>query len=148
MRRRKQDQVGAVLAHIVSLPLWGGTCPVRLLPGWMWLRRWLADYRDQACRPAAAGRRVPPYVGLARARFGLGVAASGVTASRKKVLEGRGLSHRRGGTRLYLMDSMSRVASHELGGWETPGFLEGVYDKTLSEEVAPEMRSAIRRIPC
>ena len=34
VRRWKNDQFGVgQLAHIVSPPLWGGTCPVRLLPG-------------------------------------------------------------------------------------------------------------------
>ena len=36
-------------------------------------------------------------------------------------------------------------ATQELGGWETPGVMERVYGKARSEEVAPEMRSAINK---
>ena len=55
-RRQKDDQFGVgQLAHLVSLPLWGGACPVHLLSGWPWLGRWLAAYLDHAQRLSGAG---------------------------------------------------------------------------------------------
>ena len=75
-------------AHIVSLPLREGACPVRLLSGWMRSKKWLADRRDHACRLAGVDGRTPLHLGLARARFGLCMAASGTSAPWKKVLGG------------------------------------------------------------
>ena len=146
VRRQKNDQSGAGrLARIVSLPLREGACPVRLLSGWARLRKWLPDHREKTRRLAGAEGRGPLFAGLARARFGLGMAAAGMSASRKKVLGGRGLAPRKEGTRSYLMDGMSRGATQELGGWRTPGVMETVHNKALTEEVAPEMRPAIKK---
>ena len=94
---------------------------------------------------AGVDGRIPLFVGLARARFDLSMAAPGLSASRKKVLGGRNLSPRNGSTRLYLMNGMSREATQEFGGWETPGAIENEYTKDWSEEVEPEMRSAIKK---
>ena len=65
-----------------------------------------------------------------------------MTASWKRVLEDRGFSARKSGTRLYLMNGMSRDEIQKLGGWETPGVMDTVYRKAASEEVVLEMRSA------
>ena len=43
------------------------------------------------------------------------------------------------------MNCMSREVTQALGGWETPGVMETVYNKVLSEEAVPEMRSAINK---
>ena len=81
VRRQKNDQFGVgQFALIVSLPLWSAARRVRLLSGWMRLRGWLADHLDHAGRLAGAEGRIPLVVGSARARFGLGMAASGMTA--------------------------------------------------------------------
>ena len=61
---------------------------MRFSSGWMWLRKRLADHSDRAGRLAGAEGRVPLCVGLARVRFGLGMAASGMTASWRRVSEG------------------------------------------------------------
>ena len=81
-------------------------------------------------------------VGLARARFGLGLASSGVTASRRKCFDERNLSPRKGGARFYVVNGTPREATQELGGWKSPAVMESVYTKTRPEEVAPEMRAA------
>ena len=47
LRRQKNDQGRAgQFAHIASLLSWEGPCSVRLLSGWMLLRKWLADRHD------------------------------------------------------------------------------------------------------
>ena len=90
VRRQKTDQFGlGQSAHIVSLPLREGACTVRLLSHWMWLKKWIADRRDHACRLASVDARMPLYLGLAQARFGLCMAASGTSAPLKKVLGGQ-----------------------------------------------------------
>ena len=53
VRRQENDHFGVgQLARIVSLHLRSGACPVPLLSGWMWLRKWLADHDDHARRLA------------------------------------------------------------------------------------------------
>ena len=84
-----------------------------------------------------------PSSGLVRARFGLGKAPSGVSAARKKGFEGRSLSPRKGGARLFVVNGMVRGATQELGGMRSPAVTGGVYAKARSEEVAPDMRSAL-----
>ena len=94
-RRQKNDQFGVgQVARAVALPAWGGACPLQLTSGWLWFRSWLAEHRNYTGRLAVAGGDGSFLVGLARARFGLGLAASGVTASWKKCFEGRNLSPR------------------------------------------------------
>lgn len=59
------------------------------------------------------------------------------------MLEGRSLSLREGGAGLYLVNGMSREATQEPGGGETPGVMETIGKRALSEEVVPEIRPAI-----
>ena len=92
----------------------------------MRFRAWLVRNRDHAGRLAASGDNSPLFVGLARARFGFGLAASGVSASWKKGFDGKGLSPRKGGARFYVINGMAREATQELGGWEPPAVMEGV----------------------
>ena len=65
---------------------------------------------------------------LVRAKFGLGVAAWGITASREQVLGWRVLYPRNAGTRMYIMNGMSREETQKLGGRDTPSVIEAVYD--------------------
>ena len=121
VRRQKNDQLGdGQLAHIASLLSWGGARPVHLLSGWPRLRKWLAVFRDHAPRLSGAEAYDPLFVGSPRARFGPCMAASGMSASWKRVMECRNSSPQRGGARLYLMNGMSCEATQELGGWKTP----------------------------
>ena len=69
------------------------------------VEKWLASYRDRAQRLSGTGASAPPFAGWAWARFRLSMAPSGMSASRKKVTEGRNLLPRKGGARLYLMNS-------------------------------------------
>ena len=91
---------------------------------------------------APPGGNSPPFAGLARARFELGLASSGMAASWKKGFEGKNLPPRKGGARFYVVNGMAREAAQELGGRESPAVMEGVRAKARSEEVAPEMRTA------
>ena len=84
-------------------------------------------------------------VGLARARFGLGLAASGVTASWKKCFEGKSTSPRKGGARFYVVNQMPRETTQELGGWRSSAVMEEVYVRARSEEAVPEVREAAAR---
>ena len=84
-------------------------------------------------------------MGLARARFGLGMAPSGVPTAWKRGFGGRSLSPRTGGARLYVANGMAREATQELGGRKSPAVMEGVYAIARSEEVTPEMRSALAK---
>ena len=117
VRRRKNDQFGAgQLAHVAPSPSWGGACPLHLLSGWLWLRKWFAVYRDHALRLPGTAANAPLFVGLARAPFGPSMAASGASASWGRALEVRNLSLRNGRARLYLMNELSREATPKLGG--------------------------------
>ena len=118
---------------------------MHLLSGWLRLRKWIAVYRDHARRLAGAEVKAPLFIGLARARFGLSMAASGMSASRGRVPEGRNLSPRKGGARLYLTNGMSREATQDLGGWKTPGVMENARNKARSKAVVPEVRPAINK---
>ena len=84
----------------------------------------------------------PLFAGLARARFGLELASSGVSASRKKGFGGWSLPPIKGGARFYVTNGMAREATQELGGRKTPVAMERVYTKFRSEEAVPEMRAA------
>ena len=55
----------------------------------------------------------PLFAGLARARFGLGIAPPGVSAARKEGFEIRSLSPRKGGARVYVVNGMAREATQE-----------------------------------
>ena len=112
VRRKKNDQVGVgQLADIASLPLRGGACPVHLPSGLLRLRKWLAAYRDHVRRFPGTDASAPLFAGLARARFCLSMAASGMSASWERVLEGRNLPPRKGGARLCLMNGVPREAT-------------------------------------
>ena len=87
------------MAHLVTMDLRGVACPAEPLSGWLWLRGWLRRHRDHAGRLSGAEEGRPLFVGLARAKFGLGMAPR-ITASWKKVLEGCVLFPRRGGARM------------------------------------------------
>ena len=82
---------------------------------------------------------------LACARSGLGMAPSGVSAARKKGFDGRSLSPREDGARMYVAKGMAREATQELGGWKSPAVMGSVYVKARSGEVAPEMRAALAK---
>ena len=69
------------LAHVVAIGSWRAAYPVQLLSGSLWLRLRLGNNRDRAGRMS----------GLARARFGPGIAASRITAAWEEALEGRSL---------------------------------------------------------
>ena len=97
VRQQKNDQFGAgQVSRVVALPAWGGACPVQLTSGWLWFRSWLARRRNYAGRLATSGEEGPFLVGLARARFGLGLASSGVTASWENALKGKACLHEKG----------------------------------------------------
>ena len=68
-----------------------------------------------------------------------------MAAAWKRSLEGRYVSPHEGGIRLYLLDVMAREATQEPGGWRPQGVMGRVYNKTRSEEVAPEVRGASGR---
>ena len=144
VRQQKNDQFGVgQVAKVVALPAWGGACPLQLTSGWLWFRSWLARHRNYTGRLSVEDEDGFLLVGLARARFGLGLAASGVTASWKKCFEGRNLSPRKGGARFYVVNGMARETTQELGGWRSAAVMEGVYVRARSEEAVPEMREAV-----
>ena len=146
VRCQKNDQFGVgQVAKVVALPSWGRACPLQLTSGWLWFRSWLAEHRNYTGRLAAAEREGPCLVGLARARSGLGLAASGVSASWRKCFEGRNLSPRKGGARFYVVNGMPRETTQDLGGWRSPAVMEGVYVRARTEEAVPEMREAVGR---
>ena len=99
---------------------------MRLLADWLWFRNWLSRFRDRDRRLSAPPVSAPLFVGLARARFGLRMAASGITAARKEGLDGKNLSQRKGGARLHVMAGMAREATRGLGGWKSPAVMESV----------------------
>ena len=144
VRQQKNDQFGVgQLSRVVALPAWGGACPVQLTSGWLWFRSWLVKRRNYAGRLPTTGGEGPFLVGLARARFGLGLASSGATASWRKCFDGKNMSPRKGGARFYVVNGMPRETTQELGGWRSPAVMEGVYIRARSEEAAPEMRAAV-----
>ena len=110
--------------------------------GWLRFGSWLVKNRNYAGRLPVATGEGSFLVGLARSRFGLSMASSGVTASRKKYFDRRNLSPRKGGARFYVVNGMPSEATQELGGRTSPTVMDGVYTKTRPEEVAPEMRAA------
>ena len=63
----------------------------RTWSGWLWLRSRLKGYRDRGGRTSGAEGARSPFAGLARDRFGLGMAASGTGAASQETLEGRNL---------------------------------------------------------
>ena len=97
----------------------------------------MVRYRDHAGRLAAAGDSSPLFVGLARARFGFGLAASGVSASRKKGFDGKGLLPRKGGARFYVVNGMAREATQELGRWKPPAAMEALKSRPLNSLYSP-----------
>ena len=83
---------------------------------------------------------------LTRAEFGLGLASAGIAAAMKKVMNGRLVSPRKGGARLYVSSWTSRRATRELGGWRSSGVMEKVFQGAQSEEAGPRMRVALKRV--
>ena len=143
VRCQKNDQFGVgQMAHMVALPSWKGACPIRLLSGRQWLRKWLTSHGDRLGRMSGPVGHTPMFTGLARACFGLGTAASSLSAAWKSAFDGRALSPRKGGTRLYFTNGMTRGAAQELRGWKSPASMGAVYDKTRSWEVPPKIRAA------
>ena len=118
---------------------------MRHLADCLWFRDWVSRFRDRAGRLSAPPVSAPPFVGVPRTRFGLRMAAPGITAARKKGLGGKNLSPRTGGARLYVTDGMAREATQEFDGWKSPVVMASVYARVRSGEVAPEMRSAVAR---
>ena len=96
---------------MVSLPAWGGACPVWLATEWLRFRSWLVKNRNYAGRIPVPPDDGPFLVGLARTRFGLGHPSSGVTAAWKKCCEGRRLSPQKGGARFSVVNGMPREAA-------------------------------------
>ena len=92
---------------------------MHLLSGWLWLRKWFAGYHGCALRLSGAGANAPPFVGSARARFGLAMPASWKRALEKGA-GGRKRALEKGVARLCLMDGLYREAIQELGGWKIP----------------------------
>ena len=87
--------------------------------------------------------RVPKqggFVGLARSRFGFGVAVAGIAGGMKEAPGGRAASSREGGIRLYVPSGIPRE-----GGWKPCEVMERVDSKVLPEKVVPETRAAIGR---
>ena len=81
VKRQENDQFGVgQLAHLVAVGPWGAACPVRVPSGWLWLRPCLRGRRDLAWQMSGADDARPLFVGLARAKFGLGAVASGIIA--------------------------------------------------------------------
>ena len=109
IRCRENDLLGAGhMAHVAAAPAWGGTCPVFLMSARSRFGARTSRNRDRENRTSASDECVPLSVGLARARFGGGMAPSGVTASWAKGFEGKDLSPRRVGARLNVVDGMAR----------------------------------------
>ena len=80
-RCQKNDQFGAgQIARVVALPAWGGACPVCRISEWLRIRARLVRNRDCSTRMATFSEDSPLFVGLARARFGFGLASPGVSA--------------------------------------------------------------------
>ena len=112
VRCQKNDQFGVgQRAHVVATPSRRGACPVQFTAGWLGPRDWLSRRRDYAGRMSPAPDGEPLFAGLARSRFGLGMAPSGVSASWAKGFDGRNLSPRKGGARLYVVNGMAREAT-------------------------------------
>ena len=66
------------MAHVVTADPWGLE---KLLSGCLWLRSWLRQHKEYAGRVSGAEEGGPLFAGLARVKFGLGIAASGITTS-------------------------------------------------------------------
>ena len=111
---------------MASIPGSGGACPVKVFTRWLRLRAWFKDNKGRdGCtsgnRASQEGSGNPnaPFVGLARAKFGFGLAAAGVAAAMKKVTSGRLASPGKGGAKLHVTSGMSHEATEELG-WRSP----------------------------
>ena len=129
-RCQKNDQFGVgQMARIAAPSLGKCACLICLLPGWLGLRGWLPCHRGRMGRMSDPANHTPLLIGLAHARFGLGVAAFGLPAAWKWAFDGRGLSPRVGGTRLCIMKGMTREDAQELGVWKSPGVTEAVRKK-------------------
>ena len=93
----------------------------------------MVDWWGTECRQGGA----PPdafFAGLARAKFGRGMAPAGTTTATKKALGGLQVSPRTRG--------VTREAIQEFGGWKSSGVMELVYDAVRSAEAVPETQAA------
>ena len=126
---------------MASIPSWKEARPARLLSGGLWLRNWPALHQDNVNCTSDPEGHTPLFLDLARGRFGLSVAALRLSAAWERAFDGRSLSLRKGGTRLRIMNGMTREASQQRGGWKSPAGMEYVYNKTHSEEVVPEAKA-------
>ena len=116
-RCQKNDKLGiSQMAHVVALPARRGAFPVRVTLDCFCFRSQLSRFWGREKRLSASPEVAPVSIGLARARFGSGMAPSGVTADWKKGIDGKNLSPRRSGARLHMMNGMAREATQELGG--------------------------------
>ena len=76
VRSQENDQFGVGrMAHMVARQSRQGACPVRPLSGWLQLRKRLTAHTDRLGRISDPSNHTPLFIGLARARFGLGMAA-------------------------------------------------------------------------
>ena len=96
-RCQKNDQLEVDrMAQVVAVPTWKGGCPVRLSYR-LCSRARMSRFRGRENRMPVPPKIAPVSAGLARARFGLGMAPSGMTAAWKKGSDGRNLSSIKGG---------------------------------------------------
>ena len=115
------------LAHPVAIPERGDAGLVKAVAGRLWFSDWLRAYEDSEGRMSESrvdqeggGRAYAWFVGLARAKFGYGLALVGVTSAMKSMTSRRLASPRKGGSRLHVTSGMSRRAIQELGAWKSP----------------------------
>ena len=149
VRQQKNHQVAAgQMAHVIALPPWQGACPVLLTSDWLWFRSWLARHRNRAGRIPSSSDEGLLFAGLDRARFGLGLASSRVSASWAEGCEGRSLSPRKGGASFYVMNGMAREATQELGGGKPPLSWRARTPKSAPRRWSPRCaRPWPRRVP-
>ena len=126
VNRRKNDQYGqGQLSHLLEGRSWGEAFPVCLLSGWTWLRSWIGEHRDRLERtpghhaePPGSSAPNALFVGLARVKFGLGMAPVGAAPASSS---GFCMVPASSGARLYLMNGMASEAARELEGWRPQG---------------------------
>ena len=114
VRHEKNDHLGVGRrARVVAIPSWRGAYPVQLISGLLWFRAWVARRRDHAGRMASPSGGDLQLAELVRARFGFGMAPSGVSAAWKKGFDGRSQSPRKGGARLCVANGTAHEATQE-----------------------------------
>ena len=95
------------------MPDWGNAFSVRMPSDRVWFRRWLKEHKGRdghMCRSHDGQTKGSDpdawFVGSARAKIGIGLASARFTAATKKVMDGRVVSKRKGGARLYVISGM------------------------------------------